>query len=715
MTLPRAIPFLICGLLQADVIQPLNLEDSLAALQVAPGYQIESIASEPDLEEPVLAVWDGNGAMYVAEMRSYMQDSEGTGTKTAKNGRVKRLEDTNGDGTYDKITVFIDNLNLPRMILPLDDRIAVVETDSTAVKAYRDTNGDGVADQHEVLWKGKFHDAKRSVEHQDSGLIWNIDNQIYVSYGYRTYRFTDNTWRKHPDNYIWAQWGLDHDETGQVFYSTNSEPFFSGQMPRQYWSLITHRGGTLPKEPEPVSFGKGYELDFLQMKNICPTDDRGRPQSDRRGMTSAGGQSIYKGNKLPQSELKSFFITDPTSHVVRRARIIDKNGRRFLESAHGTEELDRKFVDETGLSEVKRRGRIWRVSHQDHPLDTERPRMLDQSTKDLVAHLSHPNAWWRLTAQKLIILRENRAEAVPALQKLATQGSDALGRLHALWTLEGMNQNQYVLATALKDSDWRVRAAAIRQHEKPANFWPLEALLSDSHPEVAKQLILTLGWSQDPQHLDWIGRVIENHPTHLGVTLAGTVALWKKKTATIKKIRSGEIFQNIIDPSKRTAAITNWKEALAQWDRGLKIDDDVPEAQADLIRAGETLYFQNCVSCHGSDGAGIKLKGMENALAPSLVGSNRVNGPLEGLLPVFINGLMGPIDGQTYQAGYMAPAKAMGIDRDDRLSELVSYIRYAWGNKQSGITKEEVRSLRKLHEARTAPWSDEELKALLVE
>ncbi len=743
---------LTIGLVHAEVLLPLNVEDSLAAFEIAPHYQIEAVASEPQLEEPVLAVWDGNGAMYVAEMRSYMQDTEGTATKTARNGRIKRFEDTNDDGSYDRVTVFIDDLNLPRMILPLDERIAVVETDSTAVKAYRDTNGDGVADQQELLWEGKTHDAKRSVEHQDSGLIWNIDNRIYVSYGYRHYRYTDGTWQKHQDNYIWAQWGLDHDETGQVFYSTNSEPFFSGQMPRHYWSLITHRGGKLPREAEPVSFGRGYDLEFLQMKNICPIDDRGREQTARRGMTSAGGQSIYKGSHLPTADLKSFFITDPTAHVVRRGLITDKNGKRFLEHPHGQDEFlissdlyfrpvnthtgpdggiyivdmargiiqdapwlnenDRQFINEKGLSKVKRRGRIWRVSHKDYPLSHRKPKMLNQNTIDLVPHLSHPSAWWRLTAQRLIILREDREKAVPFLQALVRSESDPLARLHALWTLEGMGLNHSILPTALRDSDWRVRAAAVRQHESTQHFAPLEALLQDPHPEVAKQLILTLGWSQTPAHLDWIGQVIEQHPTHLGVALAGTVALWKTETPTIQKIRSGEFFTKIRDEATRQRTMTHWKEALAQWDRGLDIDSDIPEEQIKIIEAGEVLYFKNCVSCHGSDGAGIKLKGMSNALAPSLVDSKRVKGSLEGLLPVFINGLMGPIEGQTYQAGYMAPAKAMGIERDDRLAELVSYIRYAWGNKQSGISKEEVKKIRLKHKARTAPWTDEELKAL---
>jgi len=736
---------------------PLNVAQSLDAFKLAPGFRIENIAAEPALEEPVLAVWDGNGAMYVAEMRSYMQTVEGTGTKTLKNGRVKRLEDTNGDGAYDRVTIFADGLNLPRMILPLDDRIAIVETDSTSVYSYRDTDDDGVSDERELLFKGQDIPATKSVEHQDSGLIWNLDNTIYLSYNHTKYRFTDGNWRGQKAEGIWAQWGLDHDETGQIFYSTNSDPFFSSQMPREYWGLINHRGGPRPRDPEPVAFGKPHELSFLEMKNLCPTDDRGGANSPRRGMTSAGGQSVYKANKLPAEYLNSFFITDPTAHVVRQGLVTGLDGRRYLTHPHGREEFlispdiyfrpvnthigpdggiyivdmargiiqdapwlspgPREFITGAGLDKVIRRGRIWRVSHQDHPLTFEKPRMLDESTDFLVRHLAHPNSWWRMTAQKLIILRPDRDSVVPLLYDQVRFGQNPLARLHALWTLHGIGVEREVLPAALRDRDWRVRAAAIRMHEpaiKTGDHAALLPHLKDKHPEVAKQLILSLGWSKDPSALDLIGEVIESHPSHLGhrgVILAGTVALWKQETETVKRLRSSAAFAKIKDPIVRQKAAADWKGALAQWKRGLAFPAEIPKDTARKIQDGERGYFQNCVTCHGSDGRGTKIPGMDMALAPSLDDSKRVHGSLAGLMPVMANGLIGPIDGITYQGGYMAPAHALGITRDDRLAEILSYIRYAWdGNNTTIITKDEVKEWRNTLKDRTTPWTDEELK-----
>ena len=172
----------------------LTPEEELETFELAPGYVAELVAAEPQVQEPVLTVWDGNGAMYVAEMRSYMQDENGTGTKTLRNGRIKRLVDLDGDGRMDKSTIFVDNLNLPRIILPLDDWIAVRETDTMDVVAYRDTNGDGVADESKMLYeRGAYsrNGPKTSVEHQDSGMLWNVDNQIYITYNMERYQFTD--------------------------------------------------------------------------------------------------------------------------------------------------------------------------------------------------------------------------------------------------------------------------------------------------------------------------------------------------------------------------------------------------------------------------------------------------------------------------------------------------------------------------------------------
>ena len=108
----------------------------------------------------------------------------------------------------------------------------------------------------------------------------------------------------------------------------------------------------------------------------------------------------------------------------------------------------------------------------------------------------------------------------------------------------------------------------------------------------------------------------------------------------------------------------------------------------------------------------MKVSGASLAQAPSLAGSKRVTGPPDQLIPIFINGLMGPIDGKNYAAAFMAPAKALGITRDDRLAEILSFIRFAWGNEAAAVSKDEVKRIRQQHEEREAPWTEAELRAI---
>jgi hypothetical protein len=127
--------------------------------------------------------FDGDGKMYVVEMRTYMQDIDGTDELTPKS-RISLHESTKGDGVFDKHSVYLDNILLPRMVLPLDDRVLVGITDTNDITLHRDANGDGVADEQAPWYVGGLRGG--NMEHQPSGLVWGLDNWIYTTYnGYR--------------------------------------------------------------------------------------------------------------------------------------------------------------------------------------------------------------------------------------------------------------------------------------------------------------------------------------------------------------------------------------------------------------------------------------------------------------------------------------------------------------------------------------------------
>jgi mono/diheme cytochrome c family protein len=194
--------------------------------------------------------------------------------------------------------------------------------------------------------------------------------------------------------------------------------------------------------------------------------------------------------------------------------------------------------------------------------------------------------------------------------------------------------------------------------------------------------------------------------------LATAISLWgKKHLPLIQQIKSKKAFEKV-SKDKRGSTDMAWNRILSSWDRGMKFAKDFDTTHRKMIQNGEKLYFQHCTSCHGAEGKGVKIPGTDQYLAPSLVDSKRVHGNPEQLVPLFLHGLMGPIEGKNYSAGYMAPAKAFGIEREDRLAELLTYIRYAWGKEGDCVEKETVSTIRRKHTDRDNPWTDQELKEL---
>ena len=208
---------------------------------------------------------------------------------------------------------------------------------------------------------------------------------------------------------------------------------------------------------------------------------------------------------------------------------------------------------------------------------------------------------------------------------------------------------------------------------------------------------------KQPESFSIIEAAARKHHASKGVQMATTLSLWgKHDLSLVKDIKSGKAF----DQSSRT----DWVNSLGNWNRGIKFDDKVSSTERRRITGGETQYFQNCVTCHGADAKGVGSG--DQLLAPSLADSKRMRGDIEKLIPLFINGLVGPIDGKSYQAAFMPPAHALGITRDDRLAELISYLRYVHGNKASSVSADDVKRIRKKYANRKAPWTDQQLNEL---
>ena len=154
---------------------PLSPEESMKLVQLPIEFEMELFASEPMIINPMAMAWDEQGRLYVIETVDYPNEVRTEGG----NDKIKILEDTNGDGKADKVTVFADKLNIPTSIMAVNGGILIsMAPDFIFLK---DTNGDDVADVREVVITGW---GKSDTHAGPSNLKYGFDNKIWGVLGY---------------------------------------------------------------------------------------------------------------------------------------------------------------------------------------------------------------------------------------------------------------------------------------------------------------------------------------------------------------------------------------------------------------------------------------------------------------------------------------------------------------------------------------------------
>jgi mono/diheme cytochrome c family protein len=691
--------------------------EELKTIILPPGYHLELVASEPDVISPTLCVWDGNGRMYVAEMRSYMLDLDGTGSHQPTS-LVSRWEDTDGNGTYDRHTIFADHLLLPRMVLPLDDRVLIRETDTKDIYSYRDLGGDGHADLKKRIYEGGKQEG--NLEHQPSGLIWDIDNWLYVTNQDERFRFTRGKIEKEQLPFHPGQWGIATDDTGRLIFATagSERPAHNFQVMPQYGDI--NLPGQLGDD-----FTEVFPIEHL-------TDVQGglprlKPGGGLNRFTACCGGSIYRGDALPADLYGDYILPEPVGRLIRRAHVKDVGGKIVITNAYDHKEFiastDANFrpvwsttgpdgclyfcdmyrgviqeanwtkpdsflrpqIEKYGLQKNINGGRIWRLVHDGYT-PRQPPRMLDETAQQLVAHLSDPNGWWRDTAQKLIILRGDQS-VVPTLKEMAQSNPNPLARLHALWTLEGLDSiEDDLLLAKLKDADPRLRSAAVRIAEplmkkNPVLLDAVKLVGKDSDPGVAIQVCVSLLHAR-PGDADAIVNAIvqfQDQRQPRGGAVAEVVHISRDNFAKAKA-----------DEEKKKALEATNKRLAESFDLGRK------------------YYAQTCIACHGPDGQGMPAPEHNGTtLAPPLKGSQRLMGDGNLVARLVLNGLTGPNHGKTYP-GQMPAFKWAS---DDWLAAILTYARNEWGNKAEIVEPAQLAGARKLTADRNKPFTIEELFA----
>jgi mono/diheme cytochrome c family protein len=694
-------------------VLPLSAEEEAKRFILPPGYHMELVLSDPEIVNPTAIAFDGNGRLYVNEMRSYMLDADGR-DEFDPISRISMHESTKGDGKFDRHTVFVDKMVLPRFILPLDKgSILSMETNTDDIFTYTDANGDGVAEKKALFFSGAGRQG--NLEHQQSGFIWALDNWIYSTYNAFRIRWTPNGILKEPTAPNSGQWGLTQDDNGKVwFVDAGGE-----RGPMNFQAPIVYGAFNVSDQFEP-----GFEVTWPApgISDMQGGMSRVRmPIGALNHLTAACGQDVFRGDRLPADLRGDLLFAEPVGRLVRRSKVVVTEGLTQLRNAYPNSEfilsLDPLFrpvnmatapdgtlyivdmyhgiiqesqwtppgsylrakIEQLQLDKVVRHGRIWRLVHDGIEPDRRQPRMLDETPAQLVAHLAHPNGWWRDTAQRLLVLRQDRS-VVPALLETTRNSPSVLGRFHAMWTLEGLGALDARLARELmKDLNPQIRVQAIRASESlwKAGDKTLEAdirlLAKDEDARVGIQAMLTLNLMKVPD----IRAVVES-------TQAGNRARGVQ-----------EIGNRMLQPSQNA------------FGGGFGGRGMMSAEEQSLVQQGAGIYTELCVTCHGPDGKGmaVDLAPAGTMKAPPLAGSPRVLGHRDYIVKAVMHGLTGPVEGNTY-TDVMVP---MGSQKDEWIAAIASYVRNSFGNTGTLVSPIDVARVRTATGDRRVPWTVNDL------
>jgi putative membrane-bound dehydrogenase-like protein len=517
---------------------PLTPRESMQYIQAPAEFTVELFASEPDIVKPISFSFDERGRLWVIESVDYPNQELGGGLG---NDRIKILEDTDGDGRADKVTIFADHLNIPTSLTFANGGVIVTQTPD--ILFLKDTDGDGKADVRQVLSTGW---GTRDTHAQPSNLQYAPDNYIWGVVGYSGFdgvmngkrmQFSQGVYRFRPDGSGFEfltgstnnTWGLGFSETFDAFGSTaNNDPSFYLAIPNRYFN--TPEG--LPASiAGGRSLGPGYQsaAAFYAVHHVTPYI---RQVDVHGGYTAAAGHHLYTARAFPKEYWNRVaFITEPTAHLVGQgivenqgAGVVTRDGwnlmagsEEWVAPVHAEVGPDgavwvadwynfiaqhnptppgysngRGNAYETSLRDHMR-GRIYRIAYRNAP-PAKRWSLSKNDPAGLVAALSADNMFWRLTAQRLIVERGQK-DVVPQLVALVRNiAVDAIGTnggaLHALWTLEGLG--------ALADPGGEAYRAALGALKHPAAGVRKAAAMVLPKSAAAAAAVVDAGLLADP-------------------------------------------------------------------------------------------------------------------------------------------------------------------------------------------------------------------------
>ncbi|KLU05072.1 hypothetical protein RISK_002834 [Rhodopirellula islandica] len=491
--------------------QTLTREESFSKVEVADPFAIELVAAEPLVMDPVDFDWGADGRLWVVEMADYPTGVDGRGEP---GGRVRVLEDRDGDGTYDHSTLFADNLSTPSGVLVW--REGVLVTACPDVLYLKDTTGDGGADHIEKLYSGFI---EGNQQHRVNGLRWGLDNWVYLANGdsggtvvsHRTGKSVNISGRDvriRPDTGEietqsgQTQFGRNRDDWGNWFGCNNPNPIFHYVLQEGYLSRNPHV--VPPSVRRDIRVGDNEVFPIGPIISHC--DPIHRPIGATPIFTAACGTIVYRDTLFGPEYEGATFTSEPVYNIVHARKLVPNGvtfdsikmhgeGHEFLRSADPwsrpaglhtgpdgalyVADMVREVIEhpewiaddleaQLDLRAGAELGRIYRVSPRQSPRRAFQ-RFDQRSVTELVGLLDSPSGWQRDLVQRMLLWQwqeipaDEQAAAKSQLRKLLSGSENTLARLHALASLAGVQEvSQADLIIALRDSHPGIRRHAIR-------------------------------------------------------------------------------------------------------------------------------------------------------------------------------------------------------------------------------------------------------------
>lgn len=500
---------------------PLTPEEERLALQLPPGFEAQLFASEPEIGKPLNMSFDSRGRMWVTQSYEYpFPDTTGAGKD-----KISILEDTDGDGTADKITTFADSLNIPIGIQVVPG--GVIAYSIPNIWLLLDHDGDDRVDERKVLYTGfQYKDTHGMVNnfvrswdgwiHADHGFsnssrVSGSDGDTVVMTSGNTFRFRmdgshvefTTTGRVNPFGYA-------YDELGYT-YSTDCHT-------SPVYQLV--RGADYPhfgKQPTGIGFGPAL------MKHTY-------------GSTALAGLDYYVADQYPADFQQNFFYGDVVLSRVSRSHFVMKGTTPVITQEEDFiiskdpwfRPVDVKLGPDgaiyiadfynriIGHYEVpldhpgrdRQRGRIWRIVYTGK--DAKTPEKLDFSQsklEELTALLNHPNLPLRMSIADAIVDRYG-ADAIPALQKLVTDDAPAHAQIQSLWMLYRLNGlTTDLMQMAAKHPNDTIQVHSLRIMFEIKDLDPALLAIAENHlghksPHVRRQAVMVLSQHPTQPHVN---------------------------------------------------------------------------------------------------------------------------------------------------------------------------------------------------------------------